>query len=199
MVAARDIIVIGASAGGVEALLALVGMLSHDLPASVFVVLHTTPWSPSQLPQILNYNGNLPALHPESGQLIEPRRIFIAPPDYHMLLHKDHIQLWHGPKENMHRPAVNPLFRSAAINFKKRVIGIILSGTMDDGTAGLWWVKEFGGLAVVQDPATAKFPDMPQSAIEHVAVDHILNLQRIAALVNELAAEKSAVRKTRGT
>ena len=191
----RDIVVIGASAGGVEALKKLVGMLPHDLAASIFIVLHVTPWAHSQLPEILNYNGNLPALHPRSGQAIEARRIFIAPPDYHMILGKDRIKLWRGPKENMHRPAVNPLFRSAAVNYKKRVVGIILSGTLDEGSAGLWWVKEFGGLAVVQDPREAKFPDMPENAMKHVAVDHILDLEGIAALLKEVTEDGFPVRK----
>lgn len=182
-----------------EALKSLVDLLPHDFPAPVFVVLHVTPRSPSQLPAILNYNGNLAALHPRPGQSIEPGRIFIAPPDYHMLLQKDKVELWHGPKENMHRPAVNPLFRSAAVNFKKRVVGIILSGTLDDGSAGLWWVKEFGGLTVVQDPNTAKFPDMPQSAIQHVAVDYVLDLEGIADLLKEVTADGFPVRKMRGT
>ena len=199
MLPRRDIVVIGASAGGVEALRALVGMLPHDLAASIFIVVHVAPWSPSKLPQILNYNGNLPAVHPTSGQAVEPGRIFIAPPDYHMILEKDRIKLWRGPKENMHRPAVNPLFRSAAVNYKKRVVGIILSGTMDEGTAGLWWVKEFGGLAVVQDPREAKFPDMPQNAMKHVAVDHMLDLEGIAILLKEVTADGSPVRKMRGT
>lgn len=190
---------IGASAGGVEALKALVGLLPHDFPAPIFVVLHVTPWSPSALPAILNHNGNLSAMHPRSGQSIVPGRIFIAPPDYHMLLEKDRIGLWHGPKENMHRPAINPLFRSAAVNFKERVVGVILTGTLDDGSAGLWWVKEFGGLTVVQDPDEAKFSDMPRSAIEHVAVDHVLDLEGIAALLKEVTADGFPVRKMRGT
>jgi two-component system chemotaxis response regulator CheB len=199
MLPRRDIIVIGASAGGVEALQALVAMIPNDLAASIFIVLHMTPWSHSQLPQILNYNGNLPALYPTSAQAIEAGRIFIAPPDYHMILEKDRIKLWRGPKENMHRPAVNPLFRSAAVNYKKRVVGIILSGTLDEGSAGLWWVKDFGGLAVVQDPREAKFPDMPQNAMKHVAVDHILDLEGIAALLREVTVDGSPVRKMRGT
>lgn len=185
----RDIIVIGASPGGVEALKALVSFLPSDLPASVFAVLHITPWADSLLPRILDHNGRLPAQHPISGQPILPGNVYVAPPDQHMLLEKDSIRLWHGPKENLHRPAINPLFRSAAVHFKQRVIGVILSGTRDDGSAGLWWVKEFGGLTVVQDPSEAGFSDMPRSAIEHVAVDHVLDLAGIGTLLTELAVD----------
>ena len=181
-----------------DALKKLVSLLPTDFPASIFAVVHIAPWADSELPRILNHNGGLPAVHPRSGDPIKPGRIYIAPPDYHLLLQKDSIQLWRGPKESRHRPAVNPLFRSAAVNFKKRVIGVILSGALDDGAAGLWWIKEFGGLAVVQDPQEAPFPDMPQSALEHVAVDHVLRLTEMAALLIELAAhERSRVRRMR--
>ncbi len=187
----------GASAGGVEALQRLISLLPRDLPASVFVVLHLAPWAKSELPHILNYNGNLPALHPRSGQLIQPGRVYIAPPDYHMLLQKDSVHLWRGPKENTHRPAINPLFRSAAVTFKKRVAGVVLSGALDDGSAGLWWVKEFGGVAVVQDPREAAFPEMPENAIQHVDVDHVLALTGIADLITSLATERSLARRKR--
>lgn len=193
----RDIIVIGASAGGVEALKQLVSFLPSDLPAAVFAVLHITPWADSMLPSILNHNGHLRAVHPVSPQPIEPGTIYIAPPDQHLILEKDSVQLWHGPKENLHRPAINPLFRSAAVYFKERVAGVILSGTRDDGSAGLWWVKEFGGVAVVQDPKEAQFPDMPRSAIEHVAVDYILNVAGIGALLAKLATETTPLKKRR--
>ena len=195
--AKRDIIVVGASAGGVAALRMLVSLLPRDLPASVFAVVHIPPWGNSELPAILNYNGHLPAVHPRSGQPIQPGLIYIAPPDQHLLLQKDRVQLWRGPKENRHRPAVNPLFRSAAVVFKKRVVGVVLSGALDDGTTGLWWIKEFGGVTVVQDPKEAAFPEMPWSAMEHVAVDHVLDLNGIAALLTELARGSSSVRRAR--
>jgi two-component system chemotaxis response regulator CheB len=183
--------VIGASAGGVDALQSLISFLPSDLPAAIFAVVHIAPWAHSELPHILNHNGHIPAEHPRSGELITAGRIYIAPPDYHMILQKDSVQLWRGPKENRHRPAVNPLFRSAAVNFKKRVVGVILSGSLDDGAAGLWWVKDFGGVAIVQDPQEATFPDMPQSAIEHVSVDYVLPLEKIATLLKELTTERS--------
>src|SRR5687767_9652089 len=107
------------------------------MPAAVFIVLHIPPWSKSEAPRVLSYNGNLLAVHPEPEQRFERGRIYIAPPDYHLLVDLEHIQLWRGPKENRHRPAANPLFRSVAVNHKHRVIGVILSGSLDDGTTGL--------------------------------------------------------------
>ena len=114
-----------------------------------------------------------------------------------MLINKDRIQLWHGPKENQHRPAANALFRSAAVAYGKRVVGVVLSGLLDDGSTGLWWVKEFGGMAVVQDPQQAAFSSMPENAIEHVAVDHVLPIEEIATLLRSVMADDESVRKVR--
>jgi two-component system chemotaxis response regulator CheB len=191
----RDIIVVGASAGGVEALKQLVSYLPPDLPAAVFAVLHISPWTESLLPKILDHTGTLPAQHPVSGQRFWPGNIYVAPPDQHMLLEKDTIRLWRGPKENLHRPAVNPLFRSAAVYYKERVTGVVLSGARDDGSAGLWWIKEFGGLALVQEPKEAAFADMPQSAIEHVAVDYVAPVAGLARILTEAGEEADTVRK----
>ena len=176
-----------------EALKKLVAQLPPDLPAAVFAVLHITPWSGSSLPTILDHSGTLPAQHPVSGQRFLPGNIYVAPPNQHMLLEKDSIRLWHGPKENLHRPAINTLFRSAAVYYKQRVAGVILSGTRDDGSAGLWWVKEFGGLALVQYPGEAAFGDMPQSAIEHVSVDYVAPVIDIARILTEAAMEDNHV------
>src|SRR5438046_2361834 len=152
---ARDIIVIGASAGGVEALVELVRLLPPDLPAAVFVVLHVPPQSTSVLPSILNRARTLPAVHPHDGQATQHGRIYVAPPDHHMLIKDGTIRLTRGPRENRNRPAADALFRTAARDYGPRVTGVVLSGALDDGTAGLSAIKSRGGLAVVQDPAEA--------------------------------------------
>ena len=194
MAATRDIIVVGGSAGGLEALKKLVSLLPPDLPAAIFAVFHVTPWAALRLPEVLAQNGLLPAQYPESGKSFVRGNIYVAPPDSHMLLEKHSIRLWRGPKENLHRPAVNPLFRSAAVHFRQRVVGVILSGTRDDGSDGLWWVKQFGGLAIVQDPDEAAFPDMPESAMEHVSVDYVLDVAGIASQLTALTTDAGAIR-----
>lgn len=184
----HDIIVIGASAGGVEALRTLVHRLPRNLPAAVFVVLHVSPQGPSLLPQILERAGPLPARHAEDGAPIEPGCILIAPPDRHLLLEPGRVRVVRGPKENRHRPAVDPLFRSAARAYGPRVIGVVLTGALDDGTSGLHAVKQRGGLAVVQDPSDALYPSMPQSALNHVAADYVVPLVELGALLAQLVA-----------
>ena len=188
----HDIVVVGASAGGVEALVGLAASLPADLPAAVFVVLHVPPASSSALPNILSRSGPLPAGHVRDGEPIEQGRIYVAPPDHHVLIRTGHVHLARGPRENGHRPAVDPLFRSAAREYATRVIGVILSGALDDGTAGLVGIKARGGLAVVQDPADALYPGMPGSAIEHVEVDHVLPAAAIGGLLARLAVEPAA-------
>jgi two-component system, chemotaxis family, protein-glutamate methylesterase/glutaminase len=163
----HDIIVIGASAGGVEALVRLVHDLPANLPAAVFVVLHIPAQSPSLLPNILNRAGLLKALHPTEKMEIERGHIYIAPPDQHLLVKNGYMQVVRGPKENRHRPAIDPTLRSAALAYGPRVIGTVLTGALDDGTAGLRAVKLRGGLAVVQDPEDALYPSMPQSALSN--------------------------------
>lgn len=185
----HDIIVVGASAGGVEALTRLVADLPKDLPAAVFIVIHVSPQSKSLLPNILSRRGSLPASHVVDGEAILHGRIYVAPPDYHLLVKPGHIRLVQGPKENNCRPAVDPLFRTAVKAYGRRVVGVILSGTLDDGTAGLLDVKQSGGVAVVQDPNEALYSGMPSSAIENVEVDHILPLSSIASLLVRLAHE----------
>lgn len=190
----HDIIVIGASAGGVEALCQLVHDFPPDLPAAIFVVLHISPQGTSVLPNILNRcrqkrykDGSLPAAHAKNGEAIEHGRIYVAPPNQHLLLKDGYIRLARGPKENSHRPAVDPLFRTAAQIYGHRVVGVVLSGTLDDGTAGLVAVKEQGGMAVVQNPNEALHSGMPSSAIENVDVDHILQVSEIAPVLVDLA------------
>jgi two-component system chemotaxis response regulator CheB len=189
----RDIVVIGASAGGVEALRDVARGLPSDFDATVFAVLHVAPTAPSILPQILARAGTLPAQHPaesEEGTVIEPRTIYVAAPDRHMVIDGDRVRSVLTGKENRHRPAIDPLFRSAARYHGRRVIGVILTGALDDGTAGLATVKRQGGLAVVQDPADALFPSMPRSAMTSVAVDHCVPLAEIPALLARLTLEE---------
>jgi two-component system chemotaxis response regulator CheB len=174
MMPGHDIVVIGASAGGVEVLSHLVRCLPANFPAAIFVVLHVPAHSPSLLPRILERNGPLPARHPSDGEAIKRGRISIAPPDQRLLLEGGRVRLVRGPRENGHRPAVDPLFRTAPLAFGPRVVGVMLSGNLDDGTAGLAAIKQRGGVTVVQDPEEALYPGMPRSAIESVAVDHIL-------------------------
>lgn len=185
----RDIIVIGASAGGVEALLNTVKELPANFSATIFIVLHVPAQSPSLLPGILGRVSKLPVAHGQDGAPIQAGHIYIAPPDNHLLVEKGFIRVVRGPKENRHRPAVDPLFRSAALAYRNRVIGVILSGALDDGTAGLVAIKRYGGLAVVQDPLDALYPGMPSNAIANVRVDYILPLAQIPALLIKLVQE----------
>jgi two-component system chemotaxis response regulator CheB len=190
-VAKRDILVVGASAGGIEALKAVCGSLPADLSAAVFVAVHLAASGPDLLPGILTRAGPLPAIHPEDLQPIEPRRIHVAPPDHHLLVKDGYVRVVRGPRENGHRPAVDPLFRSAAVAYGPRVIGVVLTGALDDGTAGLAAIKSRGGLAVVQDPLEARYPSMPQNAIRNVRVDHRARLAEMGPLLARLASQEA--------
>ena len=185
----KDIVVVGASAGGMEALQKVVANLPADLPASVFVVWHLAPGAKSMLPSILSKAGPLPAAHPVDGDPIEPGRIYVAPNDHHMLVEKGYIRIARGPKENRFRPAIDPLFRSAAYVYSTRVIGVVLTGALDDGTAGLWTIKLRGGTAVVQEPSDAQIRSMPLNALENVAVDHRPPASEIGTLLGRLARQ----------
>lgn len=184
-------IVIGASSGGVSALLELVAGLPDKLNAIVGVVLHVGSQR-SILPELLSRRGKKwRAIHPEHGQPLEPGIIYVAPPDHHMLFAGESIRLSRGPRENHARPALDPLFRSAALEWRERVIGVVLTGDLDDGTAGLAAIKACGGTTIVQDPATAFEPSMPASALANVRVDHCLPLPGIApALARLVHGEK---------
>lgn len=193
----RDIIVIGTSSGGIDALKELVSQLPRDLNAAVFVVLHVAPYSLGILPEILERAGPLRAANAADWGRIEPGRIYVAPPDRHLLLDASgRVRVTRGPRENRFRPAVDPTFRSAAHAFGPRVVGVVLTGWLDDGTAGLWAVKERGGTAVVQHPDDCFAPAMPLNAIKNVEVDHIVPLKDIAPLLVRLtetpAAEEGA-------
>jgi two-component system chemotaxis response regulator CheB len=183
----RDVVAIGASAGGVEALGRLVAQLPADLPAAVFVVLHVPPTGTSVLPRILARAGPLPAGHAVDGSRPEHGRIYVAPPDCHLLLEAELIRVVRGPRENGHRPAADPLLRTAARAYGARACGIVLSGSLDDGTAGLRTVKICGGATLVQDPQDALYPAMPRSAIKIVGPDHILDAEALGAAIAALA------------
>lgn len=182
----KDIVVVGASAGGIEAVRVLVVSLPADFAASVFIVVHTSPEAPSMLADILDRSGRLPAITPNDGERIRPGTVYVAPPDRHLLIEPNRVRITRGPKENRFRPAVDPLFRSAAQTYGPRAVGVILSGYLDDGTAGLWTVKQLGGTAVVQDPADAVVPYMPLNAMTHVQVDYCLPVEEIAPLLVRL-------------
>lgn len=188
----HDIIVIGTSAGGVESLSRLVATLPADLPAALFVVMHLSPESPSQLPEILAKKTSLRVLAAVDQAPIEHGRIYVASPDRHLLVERGRMRVMRGPKENRHRPAVDPLFRSAAWSYGPQVVGVVLSGTLDDGAAGLWAIRSCGGIAIVQDPADALFPGMPASAILSMDVDHRQPLDRIGLVLTLLAHEPIA-------
>ncbi|HWJ06409.1 MAG TPA: chemotaxis protein CheB [Steroidobacteraceae bacterium] len=186
---ARDVAVIGASSGGVESLQGLMRSLPADHRGAVCVVLHLSAETKSMLPSILRRAGPLPAVAAEDGMPLEFGRIHVAPNDCHLLVEGPSLRVVHGPKENRHRPAIDPLFRSAAWSFGPRVVGVVLSGNLDDGTAGLWAVKSCGGTTVVQEPNEALHPEMPTNALMHNRIDHRLPLQQIGALLARLARE----------
>jgi two-component system chemotaxis response regulator CheB len=186
----RDIVVVGASAGGVEALPKLTGELPQDFPGSVFVVLHLPAHAESFLPDIINRNGALRAVHPVDRQKVERGVIYVAPPDYHLWLQDSRVRVTAGPRINRHRPAVDALFESAAHVYKQRVIGVILTGSLGDGSAGLSMVKKCGGVTVVQDPNDALVSSMPTNALRAVKPDHILPLAKIPPLLARLAVAK---------
>lgn len=192
------IVVIGASAGGVEALIRLVQDLPADFPAPIAVVLHIPSDSPSMLAEILRRKGKLQAKTAEGTAPFEAGTIYVARPDHHLLVSRDGagltVQVARGPRENRHRPSVDPLFRSAALAAGRNAIGVILSGTMDDGTSGLIAVKQCGGIAVVQEPSDALYPGMPQSAIENADVDHIVPVAEMAKLLQRLVREPRPAR-----
>lgn len=187
-------IAIGASAGGVEALKEIVRGLPPDLPASILIVSHLSPHYPTYLPKILSNAGALPVTHPHNGEQIKSGHVYLAPPDHHMVVRHGRLYLRQGPKENFARPAIDPLFRSAALAYGSQLVGIILTGAQNDGTSGLWAIKECGGMTIVQDPEDAYFPNMPQSALDKVKVDYCLPVTEIAPvlvrLANDMAGEE---------
>jgi two-component system chemotaxis response regulator CheB len=189
----RDVIVIGASAGGIETLQTVLEALPWDLPASIFVVLHTTEDSPGVLPEIFNRRSGLPAMYAVHNAPILPARVYIAPAGQrHMLLDRGRVRLQPGPRENRSRPSVDALFRSASYAYGSQVVGVVLTGNLDDGAAGLADIKDRGGLAVVQDPEEATAPSMPASAIESTNVDFVLPAAEIGPKLIELVGSEAA-------
>jgi two-component system chemotaxis response regulator CheB len=185
----RDVVVIGASSGGVEALSTVAAGLPADFPAAVFVVLHVSEDVPSHLPAILNRAGQLPAAHAVDREPIRRGRIYVAPPGLQTSVQQGRIAVRRGPRENMQRPSVDVLFRTAAHYYAERVVGVVLTGALDDGSAGLIAVKDAGGVAVVQDPAEAQMPSMPARALERADVDYCVAVHDIAPLLCALVAE----------
>ena len=181
-------VAVGASAGGVEALRTLVAGLPPQFRAAVLVVLHVPRDAPSALPAILQRSGPLPASAAVDGDALQPGRIYVAPNDHHVVAVDDRIRLTHGPAENGHRPAVDPLFRSVARAFGPRAVGVVLSGARDDGAAGLASIAARGGMTIVQDPQDALYPWMPQAALNRVTPDHIVPVGKIGALLAEITS-----------
>jgi two-component system, chemotaxis family, protein-glutamate methylesterase/glutaminase len=184
-----DVVLIGGSAGAIKAMRGILGGLPASIPAAIFLVIHTSRDSPGLLPDLLRTSGAPDVRYARHGERFERGVVYVAPADYHMLVADDGcISLSSGPKVNRFRPAVDPLFRSAAHAFGPRVAGVLLSGWLDDGTAGLAAVKAAGGVSIVQDPEEAEAPSMPQSALLHMDVDYCLPVGKIAALLLRLAA-----------
>ena len=185
--AERDIVVIGASTGGFEAIQRLLADLPADLPAALFIVIHRGSADPDLLVRALRPASSLPVLEAAEGQQYVRGHVYVAPADRHLLVGRNHVHVRRGPRENGSRPAIDPLFRSAAASCTTRVIGVVLTGLLNDGTSGLQAIKRCGGLAVVQDPVDATADEMPRSAIGHVSVDHVLPLAGMAELLDKLA------------
>ena len=182
----RDLVVIGGSSGGIDAVTTILRALPRDLPAALCVVLHTSADGPGFLGTILEHGTNWPVVTVTHAQRIVPGKVHVPVPDHHLIIEPGIVRVARGPKENRFRPAVDPLFRSAAQVYGPRVIGVILTGGLDDGTAGLWAVKQLGGTSVVQDPEDALVDSMPASALRHVRVDHCVPLVEIAPLLARL-------------
>jgi two-component system, chemotaxis family, protein-glutamate methylesterase/glutaminase len=189
------VVVIGASYGGVEAMEQLFAEIPPHVPAAFLAVLHVGP-HPSDFPRILNGRSLLPAHHARQGEVIRPGQIYVAPPDHHLLVRSRHLVLSRGPRVNWTRPAIDPLFRSAAQVYGPGVIGVVLTGRLNDGTAGLYEIGRRGGITIVQDPSDAVCPAMPASAFKHVAVDHCIPLASMPPLLVQVCKEVAARSQT---
>jgi two-component system chemotaxis response regulator CheB len=189
----KDVVVIGASAGGVPALQSVLAGLPGDYRGSIFIVLHMGASDRSTLDRILQRSTPLPVtqVH-ERESIVKPGHIYVARPDYHLVLEGNHVCLTRGPRESRFRPAIDALFRSAAYVHTTRAVGVILSGSLDDGAAGLWWIKNRGGTAIVQSPLDALFSAMPESALEYTVADHVLNAAEIGPLLGELSMKPAS-------
>lgn len=183
----HDIVVIGASAGGIGALKEITSGLSADLDAAIFVVVHVSPDSSGLLANILNRRSKIPAHQAEDGEAIRPGRIYVAAPDRHLLLESNEVRVVNGPRHNRHRPAIDLLFRTAARHFGERVVGVVLTGFLDDGSSGLLAIHNAGGTTIIQSPDDAEVASMPKSALEQVQPDYCVPLTEIANIINRLA------------
>jgi two-component system chemotaxis response regulator CheB len=191
----RDIIVIGASAGGIEACTQLLKLLPADFNASVFVVVHLAPQAPSVLGKILARHSNIEVKNPVDGEEVQTGKVYVALANQHLILKPGVIKLSRGPRENGSRPSVDVLFRTAAYSYGERVIGVVLSGALSDGTAGLLAIKAGGGVAIVQTPDEASFGGMPRNALDYVDVDFELHLKDIAAELIRLTRPTTEIHK----
>ena len=185
----RDIVAIGASAGGITAMQRVLGSLPSDLAASVLLVLHLSEHHPTEIEKVLSKAGQLPASIAVDGQPMLHGHVYIAPPNRHLLISGDSLRLGVGPRENSFRPSIDALFRSCvAAGMSGRTIAVVLSGFLDDGAAGLQVLQLHGGIAVVQDPKDAEQPDMPLNALRQVAADHVCSAEDMGALIARLAS-----------
>ena len=187
----NKIIVIGASAGGLRVLGSIFAGLAPDLSASIITVLHTSPMFPSYLAQVLSKSSSLPVKFASNGAF-QPGTIYVAPPDQHVIVERTELQLSQGPKENNARPAIDVTFRTAAMTHRSAVIGVLLTGMLDDGTAGLFYIKRYAGVTIIQDPEDAEYASMPANALAHVKIDHNLPSREIAPIINRLCAVESS-------
>lgn len=191
----HDIIVIGTSAGGLKALRAVLSELPADIAAAIFVVQHLAADRKSYLPKLLGDVSDLPVSSPADDETFLPGRVYVAAPDCHLLLNGDRVRVLRGPQENRFRPSIDALFRSAARSHGSRVIGMVLTGYLDDGTVGLQAIKQRGGITVVQDPEEAEYPSMPRTALRYVKVDYTVPIADAGALLIRLVAEPAAAQE----
>ena len=189
----HHVIAIGTSAGGITALKTLISQLPHNLNASIHIVQHLSGEAASNLPALLNKVSKLRVAFAQDREAIEVGRIYLAPPDFHLMLESDRVRVIKGPRENRMRPAIDPLFRSAAVNYRSYATGIILTGMLDDGTAGLQAIKACGGITIAQKPEDAEYSSMPESAIANVEVDYIVPLQNIAEILRKRVRQTPAI------
>jgi len=180
--------VIGGSAGSIEPLQQVLDRLPADFPGTVLITIHLSPYSPGHLPQMLRTTSRIPVSYAEDNQKIQPGRALIAPPDRHLLVQGDTVRLSTGPRENRSRPAIDPMFRSAADSYGERVVAVILSGLLDDGADGMVAVGRAGGKLLVQDPGEALYPDMPRAALRYAQVEEVLPARAIGHRLSELAS-----------
>jgi two-component system chemotaxis response regulator CheB len=189
----RDVLAIGTSAGGVEALIHLATELPREIPASLLITIHLPSFARSSLDDVLTRAGRLPAQFAVDGEPIRKGRIYIAPPNRHLLLDGERLSLGQGPRENNARPAIDPMLRSAAVCCSARTIGVVLTGTMGDGASGLWAVRQAGGISVVQDPKDAAFSEMPLTALSRAKPEHVASLTEMPGLLVRLAHEPAGL------